>query len=307
MTDARADGPERQARPSYFDQHSAKIDGGARLVGIEKGWSAPVAFIHAANGFGEDVWVSGCSDTVLSVWLSGARTFCRWGPSDGKSTQKIAYTFQPRGVPNHFEANGPVDFAQVFLPETLLDSVAEGLRPGVDIGPRLRDDLIFMTDRELNARLIAYIRAARSDANVSRVEMDARAILVAERLLSEHHALTPVASAAPRGLADWQFKRVREFLEAGSHEQVSLADLADLVRLSPFHFARAFKRATGVPPHRYQMQLRIERAKTLLEEGKLSVGEVAAQVGYANQSYFARLFRDEVGATPARYRRERGK
>jgi AraC family transcriptional regulator len=273
------------------------------LVGIDKGWTAPVAFIHAANGFGESVWVSGCSETVVSIWLSGARTVCRWGPSEGKSTQKIAYTFQPRGVPNHFEAKGAVNFAQVFLTESLLNSVAEGLRPGVTISQSLRDDLIFMTDRELNGRLAAYLRAARSHA--SRVEMDARAILVAERLLSGHHSLQPASIVEPRGLAAWQLKRVHEFLEAANHQQVSLAELADVARLSPFHFARAFKAATGLPPHRYQMLSRIERAKRLLQDSKMSVGEVSAQVGYANQSYFARMFRLEVGVTPDLYRRER--
>ncbi len=304
MTDAPAKAANQLDSHTYYDLHSARIDREARLVGLEARWSAPVAFIHAAEGFGESVWVPACTETVLSVWLSGARAFCRWGPSEGKSTQRFSYTFQPRGVPNHFEAKGAVNFAQVFLPDALMDGVAEGLRPGVGNRPNLRDDLVFMADRELNARLAAYLRAARSEATVSRVEMDARATLVAERLLSGHHAFAP---AAPRGLAPWQLERVREFMEETRHRQVSLAELAEVARLSAFHFARAFKAATGVPPHRYQMHLRIERAKALLEGGKMAIGDVAAEVGYANQSHFARLFQAEVGTTPAAYRRERGK
>ena len=284
MTDSEA-----SETPSYFEAHSARIDSRARMMGLEQGWSAPVAFINAADGFGESVWVPECSQTVLSIWLSGARTFCRWGPNEGKSTASFAYTFQPRGVPNHFEAKGAVNFAQVFLSEALIESVAEDLRPGAAIGERLRDDLIFKADRELNARLAAYLRAARAGANVSRVEMDARAILVAERLLAGHHGLAP-AAAGPRGLAPWQLERARELLCAAGPRQVALAELAEVARLSPFHFARAFKAATGVPPHRYQMQLRVERAKALLESGEMSINEVAAEVGYANQSYFARLF-----------------
>jgi AraC-like DNA-binding protein len=291
--------------PGYFDRHAAQIDAAARLVGIEQGWSAPVAFIHATEGFGERVWVPGCPETVLSIWLAGARTACRWGPSAGKSTEHFAYTFQPRGVPNHFEAKGPVTFAQIFLPDALLDSVADGLRPGSRISGSLRDDVIFKADRELNARLAAYLRAARTGgADVSRVEMEARAILIAERLLACHHGLGPAAPDEPRGLAAWQLKRVREFLREASHQRVTLAELAAVARLSPFHFSRAFRATTGVPPHRYQMRLRIERAKALLESSEKSIGEVAADVGYANQSYFARLFQAEVGTTPARYRRE---
>lgn len=301
---------EESNKPSkpngYFDRHAAQIDAGAQLIGIEQGWSAPVAFIRAAEGFGEQVWVPGCPETVLSIWLSGARTSCRWGPSAGKSTERFAYTFQPRGVPNHFEAKGPVTFAQIFLPDALLDSVADGLRPGSEISGSLRDDLIFKADRELNARLATYLRAARRGADVSRVEMEARAILIAERLLARHHGLGPAAAPAEqRGLAAWQLKRVREFLHEACHQRVTLAELADVARLSPFHFSRAFRAATGVPPHRYQMLLRIERAKVLLEGSQKSVSDVAADVGYANQSYFARLFQAEVGTTPARYRRER--
>jgi AraC family transcriptional regulator len=307
MAVARAKGSVGSEPPGYFDRHAAKIDAGARLVGIAEGWSAPIAFIHAAEGFGEQVWVPGCPENVLSIWLSGARTSCRWGPSAGKSTERFAYTFQPRGVPNHFEANGPVTFAQVFLPDALLDSVADGLRPGSRISGSLRDDVIFEADRELNARLASYLRAARSGADVSRIEMDARAILIAERLLARHHGLGPAAPAEPRGLAAWQLKRVRAFLQEASHQRVTLAELAEIARLSPFHFSRAFRAATGVPPHRYQMQLRIERAKALLETSDKPISDVAAEVGYANQSYFARLFQAEVGTTPARYRRERQK
>jgi AraC family transcriptional regulator len=210
-------------------------------------------------------------------------------------------------VPNHFEAKGAVSFAQIFLPDALLDSVADGLRPGSRISGSLRDDLIFNADRELNARLASYLRAARSGADVSRVEMEARAILIAERLLAVHHGLGPTAPAEPRGLADWQLKRVREFLEATNHHRVTLAELADVARLSPFHFSRAFRAATGLPPHRYQMRLCVERAKVLLEGSDKPISEVAVEVGYANQSYFTQLFQAEVGTTPARYRRERRK
>jgi len=306
-----AESPEQHDKglepPGYFDKHAAKIDAAARLVGIEQGWSAPIAFIHAAEGFGESVWVAGCPETVLSIWLSGARASCRWGPSAGKSTERFAYTLQPRGVPNHFEAKGAVTFAQIFLPDALIDSVADGLRPGSRISGSLRDDLIFEVDRELNARLASYLRAARSGADVSRVEMDARAILIAERLLAVHHDLGPAAAAPPRGLADWQLKRVREFLGETSHQRVTLAELADIARLSPFHFARAFRASTGLPPHRYQMRLRIERAKVLLQGSDKPISEIAVEVGYTNQSYFTQLFQAEVGTTPARYRRERRK
>ena len=87
--------------------------------------------------------------------------------------------------------------------------------------------------------------------------------------------------------------------------QTTLAELAADLGLSPFHFARAFKRSTGVPPHRYLVQLRLERAGELLTGTKLPVTDIAARVGYDDPGYLSRLFRHEFGMTPAQYRRER--
>ena len=77
--------------------------------------------------------------------------------------------------------------------------------------------------------------------------------------------------------------------------------LAGLVDLSPYHFARAFKRSFGVPPHRYHVGRRIERAKALLRDR--SVTEVALAVGFAETSSFSAAFRRTTRATPQDYRR----
>jgi AraC family transcriptional regulator len=106
------------------------------------------------------------------------------------------------------------------------------------------------------------------------------------------------------GLADWQVKRASEAL-SGGYGNFDLTTLANIVGLSPYHFARAFKQSTGLPPHRYQIMLRIERAKDLLANSPLSISDVAAAVGYDDQGQLARLFRIQVGVTPSQYRRER--
>jgi AraC family transcriptional regulator len=107
------------------------------------------------------------------------------------------------------------------------------------------------------------------------------------------------------GLAAWQVRKATALLEARMEEPIGLDRLAAETGLSPFHFARAFKRTTGLPPHRYQIMLRIERAKDLLANSHRSIADVAAAVGYTDQSQLARLFRKEVGMTPLAYRRER--
>jgi AraC family transcriptional regulator len=106
------------------------------------------------------------------------------------------------------------------------------------------------------------------------------------------------------GLAEWQVRRASEALTEGQ-VRIDLATLAKSVGLSAFHFARAFKQSTGMPPHRYQIMQRIERAKNLLVDTGLPISDVAAAVGYEDQGQLARLFRREVGVTPSQYRRER--
>jgi len=135
---------------------------------------------------------------------------------------------------------------------------------------------------------------------VSRLSADGAILTITAELLraAERHAEIPRG-----GLAPWQVKRVTSHLNEHLAEDVSLADLAALVGLSTFHFCRAFKQSTGLPPHRWQVARRIERARELLESSNLPVTEVAARVGYDDPTLLARAFRKAVGVSPSDYRR----
>jgi AraC family transcriptional regulator len=116
---------------------------------------------------------------------------------------------------------------------------------------------------------------------------------------------TPPKRAPTGGLRARQLKRVIDVLGAEVDRDISLSQLAREVRMSPFHFARAFKQSTGLPPHQYLVRLRIDRACELLETTHLSVYEIASAVGFNDPSYLARVFRRTIGLTPAEYRRSR--
>jgi AraC family transcriptional regulator len=82
-----------------------------------------------------------------------------------------------------------------------------------------------------------------------------------------------------------------------------MEQMAVVARLSAFHFARQFKRATGLPPHQYVIMRRVERAKELLHAGTdLSLAEVAACAGFSDQSQFTHHFKRLVGITPGQFR-----
>ena len=105
------------------------------------------------------------------------------------------------------------------------------------------------------------------------------------------------------GLAAWQQRLVTNHIEEHLTEQISLAELGQLVRLSPYHFCRAFKQSFGTPPHRFHLRRRIERAKELLANRTLSVTDVGFAIGFSGTSAFTMSFRKVSGMTPTEYRR----
>lgn len=113
------------------------------------------------------------------------------------------------------------------------------------------------------------------------------------------------AGSVRGGLAPWQVRRVTEYLEDHLTDDVALADLAALTGLSTYHLCRAFKQSTGMPPHRWRLARRIERAREMLEHTEQAVTEVAAAVGYQDPSQLAAAFRKATGLSPTQYRRER--
>lgn len=108
------------------------------------------------------------------------------------------------------------------------------------------------------------------------------------------------------GLAAWQQRMVAAYIEEHLAERISLATLAQLVRLSPCHFSRAFKQSFGIPPHRYHTSRRIEHAKALLEDRTLSVTDIGFSLGFRETSSFTTAFRKTTGLAPSRYHRSLG-
>jgi AraC family transcriptional regulator len=93
------------------------------------------------------------------------------------------------------------------------------------------------------------------------------------------------------------------YVEAHIAGDLRVEALARAVGMSAFHFAHAFRQATGVPPHRYVMEKRIARGKDLLRETELTLDEIAQRVGYSSQSHFSVAFRKTVGIAPSAFRR----
>jgi transcriptional regulator GlxA family with amidase domain len=97
--------------------------------------------------------------------------------------------------------------------------------------------------------------------------------------------------------------RAKDRMDAASHEDWSVRRLARVIGVSEAHFARSFKQAFGVPPHRYLLTRRIERAMSLLRDTDLSVTEIAFRTGWRSLGTFGRIFRDVTGESPGAIRK----
>ena len=95
-------------------------------------------------------------------------------------------------------------------------------------------------------------------------------------------------------------ERARDYLAEHFVENITLETLAGVAGLSPFHFSRLFSEQFGMPPHAFQTQLRVLRAKALLRQGR-AIPQVASQTGFADQSHLTRHFKRLVGVPPGQY------
>lgn len=151
------------------------------------------------------------------------------------------------------------------------------------------------------AQKLKMLLAVGGTANARYAE--ALGTVLAHELVRLSHAAPSPAASARGSLCGWQKRVVADYIDEHLDEPISLASLAGLARLSPFHFARAFSQSFGMPPHRYHTSQRIERAKTLLACPSQSVTNIAIDVGFAETSSFTKAFRKLVGVTPTQYRR----
>jgi AraC family transcriptional regulator len=208
----------------------------------------------------------------------------------------------PAGIPVRWRWAGRNDSLHVSLEPTLVAQVAAesfDLDPARVAVPPLDQLLLpplraamLAVDAELSAGGVGGGLAAESLANVLAVHL-LRHLSAPRRLERGRDGVLP------RGRLRAVVEYIEEHLDGGP----TLAQLAAVVGLNPYHFARQFKAATGLPPHQYVILRRVERAKQLLQAGSdFSLTEVAAVAGFSDQSQFSRHFKRLLGVTPGQFR-----
>lgn len=197
-------------------------------------------------------------------------------------------------------AAGGAVFHSLRLDADLLRRTATDLAGRPRRVPDLAPPLI--RDRDARYLLLRLAAALGEGSAASPLEQEARLQAALGHLILRHGAAG--LAVPPVGAERGAIRRAREYLEEHAERTVSLAELARVADLSAFHLCRAFAAAVGMPPHAYQTQVRVARAKALLVAGRLPLAQVATAVGFANQSHLTHHFARLVGATPGRYVRD---
>jgi AraC-like DNA-binding protein len=117
-------------------------------------------------------------------------------------------------------------------------------------------------------------------------------------------ATRPLQRRRSCGLAPWQLHRAKETMRSDPSENLPISAIAKACKLSSSHFTRAFKVSTGVPPHRWLVEMRVESARELLLKSKAPLAEIAYTCGFADQSHMSRIFSRVMGMSPGAWRRE---
>ena len=196
---------------------------------------------------------------------------------------------------------GPYDFVRFYLPAATLDRLAhdQGLPrvQGLRTTPsQVRDPVM----QGLALSLLPVLEAPHAEATQF---LDSVALAFHAHVMRSYGGTPASRRYAGPGLAPWQLRRVRTFVDANLEANPSIADLAAECRLSPSHFARAFSASTNASPHKWLVNRRIEQAKALLLGSGDELSQIALTCGFVDQSHFTRVFARSEGQSPGRWRR----
>jgi len=162
---------------------------------------------------------------------------------------------------------------------------------------------LFFEDAALWDTVLKLMRLIESPVPEDWVYLEALGAVLAQEVVRLDRGVPGIRLRMQGGLAAWQQRLVTTYIEERLAEHIPLATLAQLVCLSPYYFCRAFKQSFGVPPHRYHITRRIERAKMLLAKPAMSVTDIGLTVGFSDTSSFTAAFRKITGTTPTAYHR----
>jgi AraC family transcriptional regulator len=211
----------------------------------------------------------------FSITPAEAPFFARWDSDDHLLQIRIASSF-----------------LQTVATETL------AMNPDwLEVIPKFR-----IRNPQLETIALLLLTELKQDNLGGRLYIESLANLLAVQLLRQYSTTKPHLSVYEGGLPQHQLLQVLDYIHDHLEQDIKLADLADLLGMSQFHFSHLFKQAIGIAPYQYLLKQRIERAKQLLKQTDQSVIEIAFSCGFSSHSHLSKQFRQITGLTPTAYR-----
>jgi AraC family transcriptional regulator len=194
-------------------------------------------------------------------------------------------------------------FSKVSVTCATLDPVfiREAVADAIDADRLELRTLRLERDEQLERLLLAAEFEIRSTEPGNRLLLESLGTAIAANLLVHHSSKRVVPREYSGTMPKHLLARAIDFIQENLGRNVSLAEISAEVDISPYHFCRSFKRETGFSPHQYLTRERVRRAQQFLTEHRLSLVEIANELGFSDQSHFTRIFHNLVGVTPARY------
>lgn len=201
------------------------------------------------------------------------------------------------------DVRDPFHSIMFYLPRTALDAMAHetGMRR---VGDLRHQPGVSVDDPVVRGLLSALLPVISKPEEAHPLFLDHLASALIAHVAHRYDA-SSVSSDSPGGggLAHWQERRVKEMMSESLHKEITLAELANECGLSVRHFARTFRKSTGVTPHQWLLKHRVDHAQELMRHRGLSLSEIALASGFADQSHFSRVFTAILGTSPGAWRR----
>ncbi|WP_066650873.1 helix-turn-helix domain-containing protein [Sphingomonas sp. CCH10-B3] len=214
--------------------------------------------------------------------------------------QRGQVSFVPNHCPIDLEFPWEHSVLALFIPK------ADMARVAADLGVGELQPIASERHDRLRQLIQMCITELRSPGFASDLMIEGLVRAVGATLLRQNSS--PSTGAEDRiYLSPVRLARVIEFIDSRLDQPIHLNDLAEVAGLSPFHFSRMFKLATGETPYHFVGSRRLDRARTMLVGGDLGLAELALACGFASQSHFTAAFTKAIGTPPGRYRRQRGR
>jgi AraC family transcriptional regulator len=241
-------------------------------------------------------------DYTIYFFIEGVAELALDGRS--RAIKSPGYAFISPGKAYHIRSGEAGHALNIRIKREMLEELAAQM--GLDL---IGGEIFFIKDTAaaipaLDLLCEAAIGEARSGLAGQQIALDAIITQILIVLLRDFMGVrrNQQLELSRIGMVDRRLRRAVEYIHAHYSRELSLAEIAQAAFLSEYHFARLFKRITGLTPHQYLAAVRIEQAKIILAETDLSIVSISLAVGYSSQSHFTKIFKNLIGFTPAEYR-----